>query len=207
MAIMLKVDLTDPLAANLNQLWSELEGLVQALPEHQRLQVAGEAITQLAELVCLRAEALLSDLDRTETELLIEGCSLSRDALEPFLRHTVTLNLDQVLLEPSPRTRSQAIQSIAGELDKSVLLAVLDGEQQKEKEQALAVSHSEAVEVWIGRLQQCLDSGCPVRLSTLWDKTDLARVEVWMALLLGGFKLEQQGEFYDSDAIVVSRPV
>lgn len=196
--------LADPPTADLDQLWQVLEELLQPLSDQQQLQLAGEAIAQIVEVVCGRAQQTLDGLERSQhrsdQEPPFEPC-LSREFLEPFLRQSVTLNLDQLVALPTNRQREKGIQSVAGECNKETLLQMLDEAQAKQ--QALAVAHAEAVEVWSARLREFFrQTDQPTLLSELVQDLQMDWIEVWLGLLLGGFNLEQQGEFYDSKTIL-----
>jgi hypothetical protein len=58
--------LANPPTADLKQLWQVLEELLQPLPEQQQLQIAGEAIAQIVEVVCGRAQQILDGLDQPQ---------------------------------------------------------------------------------------------------------------------------------------------
>lgn len=196
--------LADPPTADLKQLWRVLEEVLQPLPEQQQLQIAGEAIAQIVEVVCDRAQQILDGLEKSQRpfseEPQIEPC-LSREFLEPFIRQSVSLNLDQLLAPPTSRQREPGIQSVVRECNKEVLLLLLDEEQAKQ--QALAVAHAEAVEDWSNRLRKFfMQTDEPALFNELVQDLPMDWVEIWLGLLLGGFKLEQQGEFYDPKTIL-----
>lgn len=85
--------LADPPTADLKQLWRVLEEVLQPFPEQQQLQIAGEAIAQIVEVVCGRAQQILEGLEHSQhpfnEEPQIEPC-LSREFLEPFIRQSVS---------------------------------------------------------------------------------------------------------------------
>uniref|UniRef100_A0A832H4E2 Uncharacterized protein n=1 Tax=Oscillatoriales cyanobacterium SpSt-402 TaxID=2282168 RepID=A0A832H4E2_9CYAN len=196
--------LADPPTADLKQLWWVLEEVLQPLPEQQQLQIAGEAIAQIVEVVCGRAQQILNGLEYSQHPFTeapqIEIC-LSREFLEPFIRQSVSLNLDQLLAPPTSRQREKGIQSVVGECNKEALLLMLDEEQAKQ--QALAVAHVEAVEDWSTRLREFfMQTDKPALLNELVQDLQMDWVEIWLGLLLGDFKLEQQGEFYDPKTIL-----
>jgi hypothetical protein len=197
--------LADPSAADLKQLWQVLEKVLQPLPRHQQLQIAGEAIAQIAEVIYARAQRILDEMDQSATpfdaEPLLEPW-LCRELLEPFIRQSVSLNLEQLIVPPSARQRGKSIQSVVGECNKEALLQVLDEEQSKQ--QALAFAHSEAVEDWIAHLREFfIHHPEPTTFIQVVQHLDLSWVEVWLGLLLGGFSLEQKGAFYDASTLFI----
>lgn len=196
--------LADPPTADLRQLWQALEEVLQPLPEQQQLQIAGEAIAQIVEVVCGRAQQILDGLEHSQQPLneepQIEPC-LSREFLEPFIRQSVSLNLEALVAPPTRRQREKGIQSLVGECNKEAILLMLDEEQAKQ--QALAVAHAEAVENWSTQLREFfMQAPEPTLLNELVQHLQLDWVEVWLGLLLGGFRLEQQGEFYDPETVL-----
>ncbi len=70
------------------------------------------------------------------------------------------------------------------------------------KSQALAVSHAENVLDWVRALSG--QTGAPQRLVDVQAQLKMPMVEVWIAALLGGFLLEQRGEFYETQEVWVA---
>lgn len=48
-------------------------------------------------------------------------------------------------------------------------------------------------------------SSCLVRLLQLQHSVQMPLIQVWLALLLDGYEIEQKDEFYDLDGIWVSQ--
>ncbi|MBD1868080.1 hypothetical protein H6F95_12360, partial [Cyanobacteria bacterium FACHB-471] len=71
---------------------------------------------------------------------------------------------------------------------------------EESKQQVLAIAHEENVSQWTEAIAQRLQAALPERVSftQLCQRLGMPQVEVWLALLLGEFELEQEGEFYDS---------
>ncbi len=136
--------IADPPMANLEQLWQSLVEWIEPLPQEQQLRVAGDAIFQIAEVVCGRAQQILEGLERfyQGVEVGLESC-ISREFLEPFIRQSLSLNLDPLVVPPTSRYREIAIQSVVAECSKESLLEVLEGEP--EKEEGLAIAHDEPI--------------------------------------------------------------
>jgi hypothetical protein len=201
----LRLAIADPPAANLYQLWQSLEVALESLSQEQQLQVAGDAISQIAEVVCGRAQQILEGLEvsylAVDVEPELEPC-LSREFLEPFIRQSMSLNLDPLLVLPTPRHREKGIQSVVELCQKEVLLELLDEEQVKQE--ALAVAHSEAVQDWIDQLKAFfIEHPAPTVFNALVDFLQMDWVEVWMGLLMGEFQLEQQGDFYNANTLFI----
>ncbi|MEM9483666.1 MAG: hypothetical protein AAGA83_08225, partial [Cyanobacteria bacterium P01_F01_bin.116] len=129
--------------------------------------------------------------------------------LRGLTRQTQEIDFSELIQRP--RSLSGKLQdsvadddSVAGEVDKSAVLALIDELTLDEaKEKALAVSHSEDVSAWVAKiLVNC--STAPQRLIELQQQLRMSLVEVWIASLLGGFQLEQRGEFYETEEIWLS---
>ena len=74
-----------------------------------------------------------------------------------------------------------------------------------EFELAISTAHAEDVSNWIEAIAHCIANNfSPMRLIDLQVALPLLIVETWLGLLLGGFKLEQRGSFYDSSEIWIS---
>jgi len=104
--------------------------------------------------------------------------------------------------------------SVVGELDQVALLQSLDEQMHQEPNltegeifnRALALAHDEDVSAWATTIAQWMkQSSYPVPLLQLQQSIQMPLIQVWLALLLGGYKIEQKGEFYDLDGIWVSQ--
>lgn len=62
-------------------------------------------------------------------------------------------------------------------------------------EQIQELAHSENVEEWIRAVQAKLTHR--MSLAALAEKTGLAIVPLWIALLFGGFEIKREGDFYE----------
>ncbi|MGR3278786.1 hypothetical protein ACSYAD_27320 [Acaryochloris marina NIES-2412] len=90
-----------------------------------------------------------------------------------------------------------------GEISKDAVLEFVD-ELESGEEVALKVSHVEDVGAWIGAIREYLEEAkVAVSFMELVRGLEMPPVTVLIGLLLGGFRVEQQGEFY-SQSIWVS---
>jgi hypothetical protein len=209
----LQCAIADPPQANLEQLWHSLEVALQPLTQEQQLHVAGEAISQIAEVVYVRAQQILESLERSYASDSLEiepGPTLNREALAPYIRQSCTVNLDTVVIEPLPRHREPRIQSVVNEWDKAALLSFVD-ELEREVEQTQQVqslAHDEPILQWVEVIRAFLSQqplGQAVSFVELVRSLSLPKVAVWLGLLHGqGWQLQQKGEFYDGLGILIS---
>ena len=91
--------------------------------------------------------------------------------------------------------------SVVGEVDKAAVLALVEELTLEEaKAEALAVSHAEDVSAWVAEIA-IMQKSVPQRLTDLQQQLQMPLIEVWIAALLGGFQLEQRGEFYATEDV------
>lgn len=205
-----------PLTANMNQLWQDLEVAIAPLPQQLQLAIASVAILRIAQIHADRAQSLLDEWEATHHS--DDEPVLSEDLLAPMLRQTMTLALD-ALLEPPPlypRSSHSNSQSVAGVVDKAAMLGALDemAAQRSDEEDPTQVAYVEDISAWSRAIAEYFSSR-QVQSLPLLELIQKVRypiqkqqdsgsrlVKTWLALLLGGFRLEQQ-EFYDLESIEV----
>ena len=211
--------------ANLSELMPRVdEALVQLseegaqITDSARLQAAGELLLQMADLCAARAEALMTGWEETHRDPIVKP-----DFFADMVRQTMAVDLSD-LMEPVPlrqprtkRIKPTAIQagSIAATVDKAAVLAMVDRleaeatDEEAQKQQVLTIIYLEDVAHWVEVISQWLKAvpdDYTVTLAELYRSLDMPWIEVWLGVLLGGFELEQQGEFYRSP-IWVKRPM
>ena len=208
-----------PERANLGELMPRIDAALAQLStssarmtDSARLQAAGELLLQLADLCAARAEALMTGWEETHRDPIVE-----RGFFADVVRQTMAVDLSD-LMEPVPprkrrtkRIKPTAIQegSIVALVDKTAVLALveqLEMEAETHKERVLAIASDEDVTRWTSEIARWLQAVPEdfVSFAQLCHGLQMPWVEVWMGLLLGGFELEQSGEFYRS-AVWVKR--
>lgn len=198
----------DPITADLKQLWLAIEPILEQLPEIDRLRVAGEAIARLAEVCHLKAEKIFADWQECHND---EGPVITDDLLAGLVQRTMYLDISDLIRQQTStrkrRTPKPAKEgTVVGIVDKEKLLAVVEAEDAKTAKQVVAIAHNENVAEWIAAIAQWMSHQTEqsVALLDLQRSLQMPLIEVWLALLLGGFGLESRGSFYDSDQIWVS---
>ena len=203
----LREAIADPYGADLSQLWNSLETILEPLPCTERLQVAGQVIHDLAEVLQLRAEQLLNEWqDRNNTQ----GPIPDLDFLAGMVKQTMFLDVSD-LVEPSKsQSRREGkpegpADSIAGEVEKEAVLALVEQQEQDAlRAITLAVAHEEDVSAWISAIRQYLSQQPDsVSLIDLQRSLEMPVVEVWLGLLLGGFGVSQTGGFFESLGLTI----
>jgi hypothetical protein len=215
----LELDLWDVLStarqtpedANFLMVFKLLDLTLVDLDTHSQLRIAGETVCQIADLFCDRSNFLFEELHSRAAK----GEPIMADnAFDRYVRQSMVVDFDQFIepLQSLPRKAPEYEKngnSIVGVIDKEVLIQALEQESllslEEEFERAISTAHVEDVSAWIEAIAQCIaNNSPPICLLDLQATLPLAIVEIWLGLLLGDFKLEQRGSFYDSNKIWVS---
>ena len=139
---------------------------------------------------------------------------MADNAFDRYVRQSMVVDFDQFIesLPSLPRKIPEPTKhgnSMVGAIGKEVLIQALEQESllsfEEEFERAISTAHIENISAWIEAIAQCIGSNfSPMRLIDLHSALPLPIVEIWLGLLLGDFKLEQRGSFYDSNEIWIS---
>jgi hypothetical protein len=213
-----------PVQLELN-LWEELEdfqplldgveAIVRHLPESQQLQVAGDALLRIAELCESRAELLTTEWEEAYRDPIV-----GQGFFAEMVRQTMAVDLSE-LMEPmplrKPRTKIERqggatpcgyLAERVAIVEKEAVLAMVEQMEQEAEAQmqaVLGVAHSEDVSGWAEAISQWLEQrSSEVSWSELEAGVGMPWVELWLGLLLGGFQVEQRGEFYQRETIWVA---
>ena len=203
-----------PEQANLSELMPRVDAALTQLSEEgaqmtdsARLQVAGELLLQVADLCDVRAEALMTGWEETYRDPIVE-----RSFFTDVVRQTMAVDLSD-LMEPAPlrKRRTKPSEKLTGTIvapiQKETLLLWVDQweaeaneDEVSQVQQVLAISHEEDVSGWANAISWWMQAApnCAVPLAELCHCLNMPWVEVWLGVLLGGFELEQRGEFYQN---------
>lgn len=203
-----------PETADLRSLCDALEQTLSDQSSAKQLAVAGDVLVQLSEVHAARADLLISRWERrhnpTEPVVNLEECvdlfvqSLSLDVTDLFEE-------PELMQYPTNRKKKSSAQvdgSIVGEVDKEALLNWVDQmaaehplNEAQVAERIRELAHGENVEEWSRAIAQYLHLHSNIRLPDLQQALKMPMVELWLGLLMGGYSLSQQGEFYDSQTL------
>ncbi len=194
-----------PERAKVVVLIEKAEELLSQLSFEQQLRIAGTAMAEMAEIYQSKSETLLEDWQQkynpTEPDF-------NEELLAGLVRQSMSLDLSELLETSERRQRLTStipeIESVAGEVDKQKLLEVLDQEQIKQ--QIWQTSYEENVTAWCDQISLWFSEHLAAECSLieLVEGTGLSLGQVWLSLLLGGFKLKRNsGEFYDPSSILI----
>ena len=199
--------LLDPSGANLHDLLSELDRSLSNASQEMQLHIAGTMLAQLAEVLAARANQLLEAWEEKHNPIKSEPI-LTAEMLQDVLRQTMSLNLEDVIQAlPYKPNGVQPSESIVGAVDKDNLLAFLEHVDQRQTNQnALAVAYDENVGAWVEAITHWRQKHHhqAISLLELQRSLQMPLIQIWLALLLGGFTLEQRGGFYQVDGIWVT---
>lgn len=198
--------IANPQDAELEALWDLLLETLAALPQAQQFEIAGDVVLTMADILVQRAQLLLDNQQPESAELTAQR--ITRDLITPFTR-SMHCNLTP-FTKPKPgrkprKTTIAPTDSVVGEVDRTVLLAVLDQDalDQDAQESAIALSHEEAISEWGQQLQPHLQQTA-IPLVELGDRANMPLVQVWMTALLDTqLQIHQTGSFYDQEGLVV----
>jgi hypothetical protein len=207
-----------PETANLQRLCDALEGAIAHHPLQEQLQVAGEMLRQISEVYAARAEWMMSgwELQHNPQEPVV-----NLEGYAELFAQSLSLDLGELFEEPDAvaypsdrKGRSGAGGTVVGLLEKEALLAELDQRLEEHPEMteaeafeaAISVSHGEDVSAWVGAIAQVLQQEADQEMSLmeLQGRSGLPLVTIWLGGLLGGYGLEQRGEFYQRETIWVA---
>ncbi len=198
-----------PQATDWRQLCLAFDEAIDRTPVGQKLAMAGDAIEQMANVLAARASAWADDWYRQPGD----GPVLDEDLFTEFVRQSFSLDLSDFVAVPELYVRSfsekshEDMESVVEYREKAEVLAELEtfvGEGAEDEVEALEYDEdiaawAEAIGGWLQR--QRLESAA---IRQLQHETRLSLVKLWLAGLLGGLGLEQNGGFYDTDEIFLS---
>jgi hypothetical protein len=186
-----------------------LDAELENLPVEAQLSTAAAAFYQIADILKTRAQVLLENV-RAQND--VEGPVINTGIFAGLVRTTMQLDLDDLIEEPAPQTFrphgphqfsqvAESHDSVAAPVEKENVLAMLEIQT---VEDVHLLAGDEDVDKWqraiANYLAQVKDE---ITLTKLQRGLKMPMVEVWLGLLLGGFTLEQRGDFYDSKNVWV----
>lgn len=218
-----------PEEADLAQIWKSLDSALEVLSMRAQLKLAGEAISRLAQIIQDRAWLTLSELEQLGN---VEGPVMPIGAFDRFVRQSMQVNFEPFVEAPSvpPRIIQEVTQaefpddgrSVVVELDRAVLLEELEAEVEFAElqtfEQAISLAHSENIQEWDRAIQKYFEAhlhqsipftDLTIAINVMGEgeakEPQASWAQTWLALLLGGYELEQRGEFYQAETIWITR--
>jgi hypothetical protein len=202
--------LAEPEAADLRQLWRSLEPELAGLSQQEQLSVAGQALSDLAEVCQRRAELMWVEwVDQHNTE----GPIPDEDFLAGLVQKTMFLDISELVKQPKSRRVAGSVadggESVVVEVTKEVAL-LLAGVEEEETEDAIAqLEYDEDIAAWANAIRQWMElkEVESVSISEVVNNTQLSAVKVWLSALLSDFELERMShknkDFYDAEQLIL----
>ncbi|MDV2998055.1 MAG: hypothetical protein N4J56_007760 [Chroococcidiopsis sp. SAG 2025] len=218
-----------PETLDLTALLDRVDTCVAQLPESIQLQVAGETMLQVAQLLALRAEVSIENWEYSYRDPVVSDGFFS-----DLVRQSMAIDLSD-LIEPAPKRKRRIVpnfqveSSIVAPVDKSAVLEMVKQlernyeitasspqSDEEKKQKALEVAHDEDVSTWISAIADCFTSTSTRCLplvelveqihssTTLESDRKMPLVKTWLAVLSGEFELEQREDFYSQSGVWVS---
>ncbi|BBD62902.1 hypothetical protein NIES2109_57520 (plasmid) [Nostoc sp. HK-01] len=198
-----------PPTSSLAPVWECLDTQLENLSTEAQLSTAAAAFYQIADILLSRAGLLLEDVKAQNDT---EGPVISTDIFAGLVRTTMQLDLDDLIEEPPPQTFRphgphqfsypvSKDDSIAAPVEKQNVLTMLEIQT---VEDVHRLAGDEDVQKWTGAISVYLEqTKNEITLTLLQQQLKMPMVEVWLGLLLGGFRLEQRGDFYENKNVWV----
>ena len=189
---------------NLPGLVRQFDQVLMQLPPTEQLRVGGLYMERLAQLYRERAMLLLDDW---EEEYNSQGPKFDDSLLEGLIRESQYVDVSE-FVKPGKRVRSPKVTGPLNEEDS--VFVELDTEQAlqlaEQDVESVDLSHAENVSAWVEQIQAWFErQPDEIRLKDLLEQLNMPFVELCLGLLLGGFAIEQRGEFYEYSSIWISR--
>ncbi|WP_017302046.1 hypothetical protein [Nodosilinea nodulosa] len=197
-----------PAVADLHALWQQLEPAFTGLSVQDRLKLSSRVIDHLAELHQAKAHWLLEDWENRYDP---QDPAMTGDWLQGLVRQTQQVDLSELTapVQRRPRKKTSTTktseETVVREVPKANLLKMLDQvELEAQKAEALAVAHEENIQVWIAEISRWFAQHPePIELLQLHQQLGWPLVQLWLSLLLGGFKLEASDHYFYSSHLLV----
>jgi hypothetical protein len=199
-----------PLDAQLWMLFEDLDEAIIGLSIDQQIFVAGEGLARVGEIVGLRAEIHLQEINyllHPDQEPV-----MALDAFDRYVRQSMVVDLEQFCAAPElPEVERGYARSVVEPISEEEMRAeVVAALHDEEPESPFALAHDEDFGGWSARIEDCLvECGGSMGFWSIVEVTGLKPVEIWLGLLLGAGALMERSEsgddegFYRRDGILV----
>ncbi len=200
--------LAEPEVADLRQLWRSLEPELLGLTQKEQLSVAGQALCDLAQVCQRRAELMWDEwVDQHNTD----GPIPDEDFLAGLVQKSMFLDISSLVRQPKSRRGAVAAvedegESVVEEVTKEVALLLAAADEVESEEAILGLEYDEDITAWAEAIRKWLKQRGleSVVIGQLQQGTGLSVVKLWLAGLLGGLEMRQQGGFYDVAGVAIA---
>ena len=191
----------DPIAAEFPLIWQALDKFLPSLSITHQLETASHAIAQVTDIFEVQAGLIFEALEARAT---LNGPTMAEDAFDRYVRQSMEIDFEPYIeAVPSPERQPRTDRSPEDEfysqvksIDKTELIAALHEEillsDAIVAESAMSVAHREDISVWIELIRSQLGQmNGATEFQYLLAHINLEWVELWLGLLLGGYKLSR----------------
>jgi hypothetical protein len=199
--------LAEPEAADLRMLWRSLEPELLGLTDKEQLQVAGQALCDLAEVCQRRAELMWDEwVDQHNTD----GPIPDEDFLAGLVQKTMFLDISELVKQLRSRRAAGAVgyegDSVVEEVTKAQALLLAGVEAEEEPLPVAVLEHDEDIAAWAMAIRRWMERHGleSVRISEVINTTNLSSGKVWIAGLLSDLGLQQTKDFYSFDGLILN---
>ncbi|NJP22424.1 MAG: hypothetical protein HC763_29240 [Hydrococcus sp. CRU_1_1] len=203
-----------PEAFAYSQIWTLFDEILETLPVEQHLSIAAKVFSKSASNLDKRSQQLLKDWSDSTNP---QGPTVEDDIFSGLVRTSVQLDLDD-LIAPLP---DQTFKKYGSRPSRSLnpndsVVAVVEKEKVLEMvkqietiEDLRALAGDEDVGRWQSAIANYLASEeySEIQLVQLQQALSMPMVEVWMGWMLGDYQLSQQGDFYETEGVLIENLV
>lgn len=165
--------------------------LVEGASDGEAFRLGEEFLPQIASAYADKAAYVLERTLAPEPQQ--DDPPFDVEWLYPFMRRYQNLDISH-LLGRAPNDYPEERQAVT--------VTELSTEEAEQYMREPVVAHSEDVGAWSEQIRAVVQGSAT--FLELLETTQLAQAELILGVLLGGFRVEQQGEFYQPKSVVVS---
>ncbi|MEM7713879.1 MAG: hypothetical protein AAF349_09940 [Cyanobacteria bacterium P01_A01_bin.68] len=204
----------EPLEVDWKFLLDSLDMSLVGLGVSQQLKVASVAMLQMVEVFCVRNAEVLEELELYRSN---DGAVMGDRDFAPFVRQFMDIDFDEFiepLVSSLPRTCTHGEgngQSIVEVMDREALLETADESEEispLEVASVVEIAYQENVSDWVKAIVDYfrVTGAEQTTWCELLENLDIAPVEIFLGLLLGGFVLNkvqnESSSFYESEILI-----
>lgn len=195
-----------PTRIDFRQLCLSFDTELERMTAKEKMEQGAEAIQQLADLLALKAESYFEEWQQRYDPV---GPSFETDDFTDLIRQSFSLELDDLIDDSEPIYRlsneTDFKSSQVAEMSKDDLLELWEDSAIDQRTLDIEkLQYDEDISAWITVVRSWIEATGvgQAELFEVIKGTAMSPVMVWMALLLGGFELRKNGDFYSGEVLV-----
>ena len=162
-----------------------------------KLRRSGELIYNVSEQILKKAENLLSKSQRSEVDQTDTQIDRSfSNFLSSLTQQSISTNFLAKYLQPERRagyhretTKSIKFLSTAEALDELA--------EDLSESEIFTLAHDENIDKWMLEVEKFIGGRQQTTLAEIFERLELTKAQIFIALLFGDFELSQPGDFYN----------